>query len=93
MIKSFADKHTEQLFCDGTSKRLPQDTLRRAIRKLDMLDAAMSLDDLRTPPGNRLHALKGNRAGQHAIAINDQWRICFTFSGNDAFDVEICDYH
>ena len=64
-----------------------------AIRKLDMLDAAASLHDLRQPPGNRLEALKGNRAGQHSIRINDQWRICFVWRDDGAEDVEIVDYH
>jgi proteic killer suppression protein len=65
----------------------------RAVRKLDYIHSATSLDDLRVPPGNRLHALKGDRQGQHAIAVNDQWRICFRFAEGDAYDVEICDYH
>ena len=58
-----------------------------------MIDSAYRVEDLRVPPGNRLHSLKGNRAGQHAISINDQWHICFRFVGEDAYDVEICDYH
>ena len=93
MIKSFADTHTEALFCDGESKRLPADVLKRALRKLDMLDSATSLDDLRVPPGNRLHMLQGDRFGLHSIYVNDQWRICFKFVGCDAYDVELCDYH
>ena len=64
-----------------------------ALRKLSILDAATSLDDLRTPPGNRLEALKGDRKGQHSIRINDQWRICFVWKAPDAEDVEIVDYH
>ncbi len=58
-----------------------------------MLDAALSLNDLKVPPGNRLHSLKGNQVSQHSIAINDQWRLCFRFEGEHAFDVEFCDYH
>lgn len=93
MIRSFADKETENLFCDGMSKRIPANVLQRALRKLDMLDAAISLDDLRVPPGNRLHALRGSREGTYAIAVNDQWRICFRFDREDVYDVEFCDYH
>lgn len=65
----------------------------RALRKLDMIDDAYALSDLRVPPSNRLHALSGDRAGQYSISVNDQWRICFRFEGHDAFDVQICDYH
>jgi len=64
-----------------------------ALRKLRMLDAAARLDDLRVPPGNRLERLRGDRAGQHSIRVNDQWRICFRWHGGDAYDVEILDYH
>ncbi len=67
--------------------------VRVALRKLRMLDAAMSLSDLRVPPGNRLERLRGDRAGQHSIRINDQWRICFRWHAGDAYDVEIVDYH
>lgn len=93
MIKTFADKDTEELFCEGASKRVPPNVQARTTRKLDMLDAAISIADLRVPPGNRLPALRGDREGQHAIAINDQWRICFRFDHDDVYDVEICDYH
>ena len=93
MIKTFANNETESIFSDGKSKALPPELLSRARRKLFALDAAQCLDDLRMPPGNRLHQLKGDREGQHAISVNDQWRICFTFSDGDAFDVELCDYH
>jgi len=72
---------------------VPPDIARRALRKLEAVHAASQLDDLRVPPGNRLHALKGDRAGQHAIAVNDQWRVCFRFEKGDAYDVEFCDYH
>ncbi|MCL1797406.1 MAG: type II toxin-antitoxin system RelE/ParE family toxin [Eggerthellaceae bacterium] len=93
MIKTFADKETRNVFLDAVSKKLPSEIIARALRKLDMLDSAENLDDLVVPPGNRLHALKGSRAGQHSISINEQWRICFRFEGEDAFEVEICDYH
>ena len=93
MIKTFADSDTRALFETGQSKRLPADIVRRALRKLEYVDNAVLLTDLRLPPGNRLHALKGDRTGQFSISINDQWRICFRFKGEDAYDVEICDYH
>ena len=93
MIKTFADRRTRDLFLTGVAKRLPSDILGRAVRKLEYVDLATSLDDLKVPPGNRLHALRADRAGQHAIAINDQWRICFRFVDGDAYDVEVCDYH
>jgi len=93
MIKSFADKHTETLYVTGRSRRLPPDLLQRAIRRLEFLDYATSFDDLKSPPSNRLHALKDDRAGQHAISVNDQWRICFSFIDGDTYDVEITNYH
>lgn len=93
MIKTFADKHTETLYLTGRSRRLPPDLLQRAIRRLDLLEYAATLDDLKAPPSNRLHTLKDDRAGQHSISINDQWRICFVFKDGDAYDVEITDYH
>ena len=93
MIKTFADRDTLNLYSLGRSRRLPPDISRRAMRKLEQLDLAVSLADLRVPPSNRLHALADDRKGQYAIAINDQWRICFRFEDGDAFDVEICDYH
>lgn len=93
MIKTFADDDTRSLFETGRSKRLPPDIVRRSLRKLEYVDNAMVLGDLRLPPGNKLHALKGDREGQHAIAINDQWRICFVFGRDGVYDVEICDYH
>jgi proteic killer suppression protein len=67
--------------------------VRRALRKLAQLNAATALSDLRVPPSNQLHALAKDRAGQHSVSVNDQWRICFVFEDGDAFDVEICDYH
>ena len=93
VIKSFADRQTENLFRTGKAKHVPPDVARRALRKLDAVHVAGQLSDLRVPPGNRLHTLKGNRSGQHAIAVNDQWRICFRFVDGDAYEVEFCDYH
>jgi toxin HigB-1 len=93
MIKTFADRHTQELYATGKSKRFPADIAKRAARKLEYVDLAARLDDLKVPPGNRLHALEGNRKGQHSISVNAQWRICFQFHNGDAYDVEICDYH
>ena len=93
MIKTFADRLTQDLFAKGTARGFPPDVARRAARKLEYVDLATSLDDLKVPPGNHLHALRGDRNGQHAIAVNDQWRICFRFVDGDAYDVEVCDYH
>lgn len=93
MIKSFRDRDAERLFERHPVRRFGADVQRVALRKLRMLDAADSLDDLRVPPGNRLERLRGDRQGQHSIRINDQWRICFRWRGGDAHDVEIADYH
>lgn len=93
MIKTFADKETQQLFIAGKSKCLPSDLLKRAVRRLEYIHYATDLNDLLVPPSNRLHALKGDRKGQYSISINDQWRICFRFIEGDAYDVEITDYH
>jgi len=93
VIQTFADKRTKNLYETGEAKRFPADVAKRAARKLEYVDLASRLDDLRTPPGNRLHALEGDRKGQHSISINDQWRICFRFEDGDAYDVEVCDYH
>jgi proteic killer suppression protein len=93
MIKTFANKETENLFSLGKSRICPTDVAARAIRKLDMIDNAFVLSDLRVPPGNRLHALQGDRAGQYSISVNDKWRICFRFDAGHAYDVEFCDYH
>lgn len=93
VIKTFADRTTEELFRTGKAKRVPADVARRALRKLEAIHVAVRLADLRVPPGNRLHALKADRAGQHSISVNDQWRVCFRFEDGDAFDVEFCDYH
>ena len=92
MIKTFADQRTRDLFTTGQAKRFPADVATRAIRKLEYVQLAARLDDLKVPLGNRLHALKDDRKGQHAISVNDQWRICFRFLDGDAYDVEICDY-
>lgn len=93
MIKSFADKRTAALFAGQGVKGLDFRVGGRARAKLMMLDAAQSLDDLRMPPGNRLEALKGGCVGQMSIRINDQWRICFVWRQNEAWDVEMVDYH
>ena len=93
MIHGFADRETELIWTGVRSRRLPGDMQSAALRKLRMLNQARKLDDMRVPPGNRLEALKGERAGQHSIRINDQWRICFRWSTNGASDVEIVDYH
>ena len=96
MIQSFGDRATEDLFHGKNSaraRRIPANIVESALLKLDLLNAAASLNDLRSPPGNRLEALKGNRKGQYSIRINDQWRICFRWAEDDATDVEIVDYH
>ena len=92
MIRSFRDPATARLFDDEDVPRF-RAIERQARRKLLLLDGAGELNDLRTPPGNRLEALKGDRRGQHSIRINDQWRICFTWRDGGADDVEIVDYH
>jgi proteic killer suppression protein len=93
MIKTFADKETQQLYVKGKSRRIPSDLMKRAVRRLEYINLATTLKDLRVPPSNRLHALKGDREGQFSISINEQWRICFRFIDGDAYDVEIIDYH
>lgn len=93
MIRSFRDRGTERIFRRERSRRLSPGVQRVALRKLVILDAAESLEDLRVPPGNRLEKLSGDRAGQHSIRINDRWRICFVWKDGDAYDVEITDYH
>ncbi len=92
MITTFAHKETQQLFITANSKRLPPDLIKRAVRRLEYVNYAIALKDLRAPPSNRLHALKEERKGQHSISINEQWRICFKFIDGDAYDVEIADY-
>ena len=93
MIRSFRNRETELIWKGEASRRLPQDIQRVARRKLRMLNNARTLNDLRTPPANRLEALHGDRKGLHSIRINDQWRICFTWKDGDAQGVEIVDYH
>ena len=93
MIRSFRDRDAERLFERQRIKRLGPEVQRVALRKLRMLDAAVGLEDLRVPPGNRLELLRGDRAGQHSIRVNDRWRICFRWRDGDAYNVEIVDYH
>ena len=93
MIRSFADRDTELIWSGLRSRRLPGDIQATALRKLRLLNQSRRLDDLRVPPGNRLEALHGDRAGKHSIGINEQWRICFVFTDGGADDVEIVDYH
>jgi proteic killer suppression protein len=93
MIQTFGDKETERLFQREPVKKFAATLQRPALRKLLLLDAAESLDDLRVPPGNRLEKLRGERQGQYSIRINDQWRMCFRWETGDAYEVEIADYH
>jgi len=93
MIQAFKCKEAEKIFNRYYSKKLPNDIQRTALRKLRMLNRAKTLGDLLVPPGNRLEPLHGDRKGQHSIRINDQWRICFKWHNNNAYDVEIVDYH
>lgn len=93
MIKSFGDRDTERLFARDPVRRYAAQLRRVMLRKLVAIDAAEALDDLRVPPGNRLEKLRGDRAGQHSIRVNDQWRVCFVWRDGDAYDVTIVDYH
>ena len=93
MIKSFGDRKTERLFGRESVRRYPAELRRVMLRKLVAIDAAEVLDDLRVPPGNRLEKLRGDRAGQYSIRVNDQWRICFAWREGGAYDVSIVDYH
>jgi toxin HigB-1 len=93
VIQSWTDREAEKVFDLQRSRKLPSDVQRIALRKLRMLDAASSLEDLRIPPGNRLEKLAGDRRGQWSIRINDQWRICFEWRDGNAYEVEIADYH
>jgi toxin HigB-1 len=93
MIISFRCKETEKIFIRQFSRKLPQDIQQAAMRKLWQIDASVNINDLKIPPGNNLEALKGKRKGQFSIRINQQYRICFRWEGNNAFDVEIIDYH
>jgi len=93
VIQSFATKPTEALWLGRKPPELPSTILKSALRKLTQLEAASTLAELRFPPGNRLEALKGSRAGQHSIRVNDQFRVCFRWDGQNAHAVEITDYH
>jgi proteic killer suppression protein len=95
LTASFGDRATEALFHGHASRarRVPANIRDVALRKLDMVNAARELNDLRVPPGNRLEALKGDRRGLHSIRVNDQWRITFRWEGGDAHEVSIVDYH
>ena len=93
MIRAFSNPETQRFYTTGRSRRYPPAIRTRAAMRLTQLNAATRLDDLRLPPSNRLEPLKGDRAGQWSIRINDQWRVCFRFERGDAFDVEIVDYH
>ena len=92
MIRSFGDKATEALF-HGRRTRFPTEVRRVGRRKLDILNAATQLQDLRSPPGNRLELLKGKLKGLHSIRVNEQWRVAFRWEASDAFDVTVTDYH
>ena len=93
MIKSFADRETEELYVTGKSRKFPHSVCNIGVRKLDYLNAAVRLDDLKAPPGNRLERLIGGRKGFFSIRVNDQYRVVFRFEDRDAYDVEITDYH
>ena len=96
MIVSFGNRATSDLFhgiSSGRARRLPLQIKESALYKLDVLNAAQSLEDLKSPPGNRLEALKGNLAGYHSIRINNQWRIVFKWQASNAHDVQVVDYH
>ena len=93
MIRSFRDRETRKIWNGERSRRLPVEIQDVALRKLRQLNRSMRLEDLRIPPGNGLEALTKDRKGQHSIAVNDQWRICFIFEDGDAYDVELCDSH
>lgn len=93
MIRTFGSKDTERIWDEQFVKSLDRRIQRAALRKLELLHAATSVEDLRIPPGNRLEQLKGDRAGQHSIRVNDQWRICFVWREGGAHDVELVDYH
>jgi len=93
MIKNFKSKESEKIFNREYSLKLPTPIQRTALRKLWMIDAAQTINDLRVPPANHLEKLKGNRRGQYSIRINGQWRVCFKWHQGDAYEVEIIDYH
>ena len=91
----FKDRDLERFWNDSAypPQRVPSDVRRALYRKLQMLDAACDLRDFRVPPGNRLELLRGNRAGRYSIRVNDRWRLCFVWAGDEAREVEFCDYH
>jgi len=93
MIVSFRNKETERLWQSGKSRSLPADLQLRAFKKLAILNASVTFDNLKVPPGNQLEALRGKRVGQHSIRINDQYRVCFVWRDGNAFEVEIVDYY
>ena len=93
MIRSFADAETQRIWDGERSRKLPHDIQNRVLKLLTLIEAAEKLSDLAVPPGNRLHALKDDRAGQHSVSINMQYRICFVWRDGGADDVEITDYH
>jgi len=93
VIKTFKDGETQKVFHREHSKKLPPDIQQVALRKLRMINNAYNINDLRIPPANRLERLSGDRAGQYSIRINDQWRICFEWKSNNAYNIEITDYH
>jgi len=93
MIKTFKDEETQMIFNRQRSRKLPPSIQQTALRKLRMINNAYTNSDLKIPPANRLEKLRGDRAGQYSIRINDQWRICFEWRSNNAYDVEITDYH
>ena len=93
MIKSFKDSETEKIYNLTRSRKLPSDIQQIALRKLRMINNAKTINDLRVPPANRLEKLVGTRAGQYSVRINDQWRICFDWQEDNAYNVEIVDYH
>ena len=93
MIRTFADRDAERLWEGQRVRRFSRDVEKAAMRKLRLINNAVTIQDLRIPPGNRLEALSGARSGQHSVRVNDQWRVCFSWRRGDAFDVEIVDYH
>jgi proteic killer suppression protein len=93
MIRTFRNQETERVFRRLGSRRLPPEVARAALRKLLLIHAAITVDDLKVPPGNRLEKLAGDRAGQFSIRVNSQWRVCFSWFDGEAHDVEIVDYH
>ncbi len=93
MIKSFACKETEKIWCGVSSRKFPREIQNRALRKLRQLDAAQTMDDLRLPPSNHLEFLRGDRRGQMSLRINNQWRLCFVWDRDEAIQVAIIDYH